>query len=140
LVVPSALENALSKLIEFNSSCAPGFIQQAALVALRDGEPSVKAFVDQLDGGQQLVVNNLLKNSRIILGKPDGAMYVFFKLDGITDSLLLAKDLVEHAGIGLAPGIAFGPEGEGYLRWCIAKSTSMLTEGLDRFDRYIKSI
>jgi aspartate/methionine/tyrosine aminotransferase len=140
LVVPSALENALSKLIEFNSSCAPGFIQQAALAAIRDGEPNVKAFVDQLDVGQQLVAHNLLKNSRVILGKPDGAMYVFFKLDGITDSLSLAKDLVEHAGIGLAPGIAFGPEGEGYLRWCIAKSPAMLSEGLDRFDRYIKSI
>jgi aspartate/methionine/tyrosine aminotransferase len=140
LVVPSALEGALSKLIEFNSSCAPGFIQQAALVAIRDGEPGVREFVDQLKVGQKLVVDTLLGNKRVVLGKPDGAMYVFFKIAGIKDSLTLAKNLVTHAGIGLAPGIAFGTEGEGYLRWCVAKSPAMLSEGLDRFERYLNNI
>jgi aspartate/methionine/tyrosine aminotransferase len=136
LVIPSALEESLSKIIEFNSSCAPGFIQQAAIVAVNQGEPTVKTFVDSLIAGQTLVCNYLATRKDIEIGYPDGAMYVFFKIKGITDSLALAKALVRDAGIGLAPGIAFGAEGEGYLRWCIAKPENLLQQGINRFDRF----
>ncbi len=136
LVVPSSLEESLSKLVEFNSSCAPGFIQQAAIIAVNQGEPTVKLFVDSLITGQKVVSDYLAKRDDIEIGYPDGAMYVFFKIKGITDSLKLAKALVRDAGIGLAPGIAFGTEGEGYLRWCIAKPESVLLEGITRFDRF----
>jgi aspartate/methionine/tyrosine aminotransferase len=136
LVIPSSLEESLSKLVEFNSSCAPGFIQQAAVVAVNQGEPTVKAFVDSLMTGQEIVCNYLATRDDIEIGYPEGAMYVFFKMKGITDSLKLAKALVRDAGIGLAPGIAFGAEGEGYLRWCIAKPASLLQEGIARFDRF----
>jgi aspartate/methionine/tyrosine aminotransferase len=136
LVIPSILEDSLSKLVEFNSSCAPGFIQQAAVAAINHGEPTVKAFVDSLKAGQELLCTYLAHRNDIEIGYPDGAMYVFFKVKGINDSLSLAKALVREAGIGLAPGIAFGPEGEGYLRWCIAKPESLLKQGIDRFDRF----
>jgi aspartate/methionine/tyrosine aminotransferase len=136
IVIPSALEVSLSKLVEFNSSCAPGFIQQAAIVAVNQGEPTVKSFVDSLITGQELVCNYLARRDDIEIGYPDGAMYVFFKIKGITDSLKLAKALVREAGIGLAPGIAFGTEGEGYLRWCIAKPEDVLQEGIARFERF----
>jgi aspartate/methionine/tyrosine aminotransferase len=136
LVIPSSLEESLSKLVEFNSSCAPGFIQQAAIVAVNQGEPIVKSFVDSLIKGQELVCNYLATRKDIEIGYPDGAMYVFFKMKGISDSLQLAKALVRDADIGLAPGIAFGAEGEGYLRWCIAKPESLLQEGIARFDRF----
>jgi aspartate/methionine/tyrosine aminotransferase len=136
LVIPSALEESFSKLVEFNSSCAPGFIQQAAVVAVNQGEPTVKSFVDSLITGQELVCNYLATREDIEIGYPDGAMYIFFKIKGITDSLNLAKALVRDAGIGLAPGIAFGSEGEGYLRWCIAKPENVLQEGIARFDRF----
>jgi aspartate/methionine/tyrosine aminotransferase len=136
LVIPTALEESFSKLVEFNSSCAPGFIQQAAVVAVNQGEPTVKSFVDSLITGQELVCNYLATREDIEIGYPDGAMYIFFKIKGITDSLNLAKALVRDAGIGLAPGIAFGSEGEGYLRWCIAKPENVLQEGIARFDRF----
>jgi aspartate aminotransferase len=136
--VPTALIASFSKLIEFNSSCAPGFVQQAALAAVTYGEPEVRSFIDQLVTQQQMVVRYLLSRNDVELGLPDGAMYVFFKLRGITDSLALAKTLVREAGIGLAPGIAFGDEGEGYLRWCIAKPESQLQEGIDRFEQHFK--
>jgi aspartate/methionine/tyrosine aminotransferase len=136
LVIPSALEESLSKIVEFNSSCAPGFIQQAAIVAVNQGEPTVKTFVDSLIAGQTLVCNYLANRKDIEIGYPDGAMYVFFKVKGVTNSLELAKALVRDAGVGLAPGIAFGIEGEGYLRWCIAKPESILQEGINRFDKF----
>ena len=54
---------------------------------------------------------------------PPGAMYLFFRIVGRSgDSFAFAKRLVAEAGLGIAPGVAFGPEGEGYLRWCFAAS------------------
>jgi aspartate/methionine/tyrosine aminotransferase len=60
-------------------------------------------------------------------------MYAFFRVDGEDDSLALAKRLVAEHGLGLAPGAAFGPEGEGWLRWCFAsKDLARLDAGLER--------
>jgi aspartate/methionine/tyrosine aminotransferase len=73
------------------------------------------------------------------LSRPDGAMYAFFRVTGERDSLRLAKALVTDAGLGLAPGIAFGSEGEGYLRWCFARPAEHLAEGAERLRRFLNS-
>ena len=57
---------------------------------------------------------------RLEVPEADGAMYLFLRVTGQEDSLRLAKQLIEEVGLGLAPGRAFGPEGEGWLRWCYA--------------------
>ena len=63
-------------------------------------------------------------------------MYAFFRVDGQDDSLAFAKRLVAEAGLGLAPGVAFGPEAEGWLRWCFAsRDPARLTEGVGRLAR-----
>ena len=60
-------------------------------------------------------------------------MYAFFAVDGEHDSLALARRLVVEQGLGLAPGVAFGPEGEGWLRWCYAsRAPERLDAGLLR--------
>jgi aspartate/methionine/tyrosine aminotransferase len=60
-------------------------------------------------------------------------MYAFFRIEGQDDSLALAKRLVADHGLGLAPGAAFGPEGEGWLRWCFAsRDPARLDLGLQR--------
>jgi aspartate/methionine/tyrosine aminotransferase len=59
-------------------------------------------------------------------------MYAFLRIDGVTDSLAFCKRLVRVSGLGLAPGSAFGPEGEGYVRWCFASSEDRLAEGVRR--------
>ena len=60
-------------------------------------------------------------------------MYAFFRIEGRDDSLALAKQLVERHGLGLAPGVAFGSEGEGWLRWCFAsREPQRLSAGVDR--------
>ena len=66
---------------------------------------------------------------------PSGTMYAFFKVRGVTDSLEFCKRLVRDAGLGLAPGSAFGPSGEGFLRWCFASSEERLAEGVVRLRR-----
>jgi aspartate/methionine/tyrosine aminotransferase len=68
---------------------------------------------------------------------PPGAMYAFFKVHDVTDSLAFCKKLVSDAGLGLAPGIAFGPEGEGFVRWCFAASEERLAQGVERLRKNV---
>ncbi|MDP1791593.1 MAG: aminotransferase class I/II-fold pyridoxal phosphate-dependent enzyme, partial [Methylibium sp.] len=70
---------------------------------------------------------------------PDGGMYAFFRVAGETDSLAFAKRLVADAGLGLAPGAAFGPEAEGWLRWCFAsRDPARLTRGVERLRKGLR--
>jgi aspartate/methionine/tyrosine aminotransferase len=66
-------------------------------------------------------------------------MYAFFKVEGMKDSLAFCKKLVRETGLGLAPGSAFGPEGEGFVRWCFAASEEKLADGVGRLRRALKS-
>jgi aspartate/methionine/tyrosine aminotransferase len=138
LVVPPSLTGELAKLVEFNTSCAPGFVQQAAVAALRDGEPFVREFVAELGRRRDALLAGLASIDRITTGVPDGAMYAFLRVSGENDSLALAKTLVREAGIGLAPGVAFGPEGEGFLRWCFARPIPELTRAADRLSAFLR--
>jgi aspartate/methionine/tyrosine aminotransferase len=67
-------------------------------------------------------------------------MYAFFRVAGLTDSLSFCKKLVTEAGLGLAPGISFGEEGEGFVRWCFAASEERLAEGAARLQRALGSM
>lgn len=135
LVTPMALIGDLGKLIEFNTSCAPTFIQKAGLIAVETGEPDLAAFRQRLVAGRETLLTALQTIPGITAGIPDGAMYAFFRLEGTRDSVALAQALVKTAGLGLAPGSAFGPEGEGWLRWCFARPPALLLEGVDRLKK-----
>jgi len=138
LVAPTELMPDLSKLIEYNTSCAPTFVQLAAQEAVEYGEPEVAAFLGRLALGRETLLEGLSALSAIEAGIPDGAMYAFLRVEGQGDSVALAHRLVRTVGLGLAPGLAFGPEGEGWLRWCFARSPHILQEGLNRFERGLK--
>jgi aspartate/methionine/tyrosine aminotransferase len=114
-----ALETA-GKLLEFNSSCAPVFVQRGALQALALADGFVPALVARLQAGRDALVQGLRALPGVELAPPPGGMYAFFRIEGQDDSLALAKRLVAEHGLGLAPGCAFGGEGEGWLRWCFA--------------------
>lgn len=132
MTVPPTLVDDIGKLIEFSTSCAPGFVQRAGLAALNAGDSLISGFVEQLRVRRDVLIDGLVRIDGISLGVPDGAMYVFLRLRDQRDSLGLAKRLVREARLGLAPGVAFGREGEGYLRWCFARSPSDLREGVER--------
>lgn len=140
IVAPGELETDLGKLIEYNTSCAPDFIQAAGLTAIREGEPHIAALRDDLRAKRDLVVDRLSRLPGVDLHPPAGGMYVFFRIDGHADSVGLAKQLIAKARIGLAPGAAFGPEGEGWLRWCIAAERTDLSAGLDRLSTWLAGL
>jgi aspartate/methionine/tyrosine aminotransferase len=137
LVLPQALVPDIEKLVEFNTSCAPGFVQRAGLAAVLHGETATREFVREVRAGAEALLDALAGIARVRPVTPDGAMYVLLRIEGETDSLHLAKSLVREARLGLAPGVAFGPECEGYLRWCIAKPADVLREGAARLAGYL---
>ncbi|MFM9884797.1 MAG: pyridoxal phosphate-dependent aminotransferase [Burkholderiales bacterium] len=140
IVGPAPLIAELPKLVEYNTSCAPGFVQQAGIEAIRRTAEIVPAMQARMLGARDHLYALLKMLPEVEVTAPPGAMYLFFRVKGVRDSLALAKHLVAHAKIGLAPGIAFGAEGEGFLRWCFAASTERLSEGVMRLKRGIRSV
>ena len=134
IVGPSALEVKLGQLTEFNTSCTAGFVQDAGIVALRDCETSVSELKDLLQIGYQLTSEFLSGLERIRFVEPDGAFYSFFRVDGMMDTQKAATEILEATGVGLAPGIAFGDSGEGYLRLCYAQPAEILRTAFERLE------
>lgn len=140
LVVPDGAMDALGKLIEFNSSCAPVFVQRGAVQAIQGAARTVAPMQQHLRACRDLLVHGLQRLPGVELSAPVGGMYAFFRVEGVSDSLDFAKHLVKAHGLGIAPGSAFGPEGQGWLRWCFAsKDLERLREGLRRMGRAVEA-
>ncbi len=138
LVMPPAMTHHMGKLIEFNTSCASVFTQRAALEAIRRTDEVTPRVVAHLQQCRDTLVPLLQALPGVELSPAKGGMYAFFKLDGYSDSLALAKQLVAEAGIGLAPGNAFAPEAQGWLRWCFAsQDPARLRQGVDRLATWL---
>ena len=139
LVMPETMTHHMGKLIEFNTSCAPVFTQRAAIQAIGRTADVTPRVVAHLKTCRDTLVPLLQGLSQVEVMPAKGGMYAFFKLSGQgDDSLVLAKRLVAEAGIGLAPGNAFAPEAQGWLRWCFAsKDLSRLRQGVDRLATWL---
>jgi aspartate/methionine/tyrosine aminotransferase len=138
LVLPRGHLDAAAKLIEFNTSCAPVFVQRGGLAALEIAPDFVPALVQRLRACRDLLVGGLAALPGIEVAMPAGGMYAFFRIAGQADSLAFATQLVQRHGLGLAPGVAFGPEGEGWLRWCFAShDPQRLTVGVQRLAKVL---
>lgn len=136
LVLPTGLSGEVAKLIEFNTSCAPVFVQRAGLAAVRAADEFVPGLVQRLKTCRDTLIPRLATLPRVSVATPRGGMYAFFRVAGEDDSLAFAKRLVEEVGLGLAPGVAFGDEAEGWLRWCFAsRDPARLVEGVGRLSR-----
>lgn len=130
---------ATGKLLEFNSSCAPVFVQRGGLAALAMADAFVPGLVQRLQACRDRLVGGLQALPGVQVASPPGGMYAFFRVPGQDDSLAFAKRLVADHGLGLAPGAAFGPEGEGWLRWCFAsQDPARLDAGLRRLSRALQ--
>jgi aspartate/methionine/tyrosine aminotransferase len=133
LVLPRGHQEAAAKLVEFNTSCAPVFVQRGGLEALRIAPQFVPALVQRMRAGRDRLIDGLLALPGVTVARPEGGMYAFFQVAGRDDSLAFAQQLVARHGLGLAPGAAFGDEGEGWLRWCFAtRDLQRLDQGLLR--------
>ncbi|MEO8304362.1 MAG: pyridoxal phosphate-dependent aminotransferase [Betaproteobacteria bacterium] len=137
VVAPASVVPDLAKLIEYNTSCAPAFVQRAGVAAVTKGDEVIAHTLVRYRGARDFLDARLRALPGIEAVAAPGAMYAFFRVDGVSDSLAFCKQLVADVGLGIAPGIAFGPEGEGFVRWCFASSESRLADGVDRLKRFL---
>ncbi len=137
MVVPPSILERLAPLIEYNTSCVAEFVQRAATVALEQGEPYVENMRARLALTKTQLIGALRQLPGVEAPEGGGSMYAFLRVAGRDNSFNLARQLVEEAGLGLAPGRAFGPEGEGWLRWCYAADPNKIELGVERLRRFL---
>ncbi|MCY4496101.1 MAG: pyridoxal phosphate-dependent aminotransferase [Rhodospirillaceae bacterium] len=134
ITAPAAFGPVIEKMTEFNVANAPSVAQHAGIAALAEGESFIRDTVGRYRAARDLTYQRLGSMPRVRLSLPRGAFYAFFAVDGVTDSLAFAEDMLRRTRVGLAPGIAFGPRSEGYLRLCFASALDTLSEGFDRIE------
>ncbi|MGB4115073.1 MAG: pyridoxal phosphate-dependent aminotransferase [Polaromonas sp.] len=145
LVMPPAMTAQMGKLIEFNTSCTPVFIQRAGLVAIERTLDVTPRVVAHLKTCRDTLIPLLQAVPGVQVAPAKGGMYAFFRLEDQTkygDSLQVAKRLVLEAGLGLAPGNAFmvnpGADAQGWLRWCFAsQDLGRLEQGVQRLKSWL---
>ncbi|MFM8747822.1 MAG: pyridoxal phosphate-dependent aminotransferase [Aestuariivirga sp.] len=138
LQAPRALGAAIERIIQVNSSGTPAFLQRGCVAALDTGDEFVAEQVANARRCRDLTVDLLRDVPGVRFEVPEGAFYLFFRIEGMTDSALTVRRLIDEAKVGFAPGSTFGPGGEGHLRMCFLKDRATLTEALSRFAEWMK--
>jgi aspartate/methionine/tyrosine aminotransferase len=131
LVLPDGVRDAVTEIVEVVHSGVAPFIQQAGIAAVQDIE-TVQRFLAHCATGRHLAGQALEGLNGIRYAAPTGAFYAFVGVEGLTDSLDLAKKLVTHHRVAVAPGMAFGAAGEGFLRVCFAQSAERMERAMQR--------
>lgn len=138
LIARRDLTAKATQLNEFIVSHAASFAQKAAETALADGEEELARMVERLRENRDLSVAALRGMRGVTVPTPDGAFYVFPRIDGLTDSFGFCKRLLEETRVGLAPGVAFGAGGEGSVRICYAAERSILEPAMERLGQFLR--
>lgn len=138
LTHPAQLGDQFAKLVQINTSGVPAFLQRGGIAAVEKGDDFVAEMVERCRAGGELVFQRLSALPRVTISRPDAAFYAFFSVDGIEDTLGFCKTLAQKYKVGLAPGEAFGPGGQGNVRLCFASSAERLSKGLGRIEAAIK--
>ncbi|HTR14580.1 MAG TPA: pyridoxal phosphate-dependent aminotransferase [Roseiarcus sp.] len=137
LEAPVALGEAIENLVQFTTSGVPVFTQRAAVAALNEGEAFLAAQIERSRRSRDLLCDGLAATGRVRFYEPEAAFYLFCAVEGFADSRALAFRLIEEAGVGAAPGTAFGPGGEAYLRLCFARDPKQIDEATRRMVRWL---
>jgi aspartate/methionine/tyrosine aminotransferase len=137
LIARRDLAQKATQLNEFIISCANGVAQKAAEIALGAGEDEVVAMLARLKSNRDFCIDALQQMPRVTIPKPDGAFYLFPKIEGLKDSFDFCRRLLIEERVGLAPGVAFGAGGEGSIRICYAADLSVLEPAMERLGRFL---
>jgi aspartate/methionine/tyrosine aminotransferase len=137
LTAPKSLASTFEMVNEFNFSCIFAPTQIAGIVALQQGEPFIRSSIERYRAARQVVISEFETLPRVTFPIPQAAFYAFFAVDGVADSFAFAQNVLEKTGVGLAPGAAFGPQGEGYLRICYATETELITRAIQQLKQLL---
>jgi aspartate aminotransferase len=127
-----------TQLNEFIISHAPSFAQKAAETAL-ECETELMGMLQRLKENRDFCLAALHAMPGVTVPEPDGAFYLFPKLDGLSDSFDFCRRLLMETKVGLAPGVAFGAGGEGSVRICYAADRSVLEPAMERLSKFLRA-
>jgi aspartate/methionine/tyrosine aminotransferase len=139
LIAREDLGRKATQLNEFIISHAPTFTQKAAETALAEGEPELLKMLSRLKENRDYCLARLNEMPHLTVPEPEGAFYLFPRVNGLTDSFAFCKNLLETTKVGLAPGVAFGAGGEGSIRICYAADMSILEPAMQRLGEYLST-
>jgi len=139
LSAPPSLGDVIENLIQYSTSGVAAFMQRGAIAAVEEGEDFLKLQLDRAAEGRKIVCEGLAGSNRVRFAWPDGAFYLFFTIDGAGDTGKLGITLVDEANIGIAPGSAFGPGGEAFMRLCFLRNADDLREATQRLRNWLGS-
>ena len=139
VVVRRDVGEKAAQLNEFIVSHAATFTQRAAQEALAHGEGAVKEMLSRLKENRDYCLHALSGIPGVSVPSPDGAFYLFPKIEGLKDSYDFCIRLLWEAKVGIAPGVAFGAAGEGSVRICYAAERPILEDGIEKFSRFLNS-
>jgi aspartate/methionine/tyrosine aminotransferase len=137
LEVPPALAQVAENLIQYSTSGSPVFVQRAAIEALEKGDAFIASQIDRAQKSRDIFCAALDSTGRARFLKPDGAFYLFFSIDGITDSRKAVLKMIDDVKVGIAPGTAFGPGSDEFFRLCFARSPEQATIAAERMRQWI---
>src|SRR3984957_12252053 len=137
LVARRDLTTRATQLNEFVVSHAPSFTQRAGETALLWGESALAEMLVRLRENRDFCLAALAKMPGVTVPKPDGAFYLFPRIEGAADSFAFCKRLLLETQVGLAPGVAFGTGGGGSVRICYAADRPNLEEAMARIRLFL---
>ena len=137
LEAPRELRPVIENLVQYTTSGVPVFNQRAATAALEQGEAFLAWQIERCRRSRDILCEGLARTGRVRFFEPEAAFYLFCSIDGFPDSRALALRLIDEAGVGAAPGAAFGPGGEGHLRLCFARDPDQIGEAARRMARWL---
>jgi len=135
LVADKPLLDQFTKVQEHTVTCAPPFVQKAAVAALRGPKGPVEAMVKEFRARRDLMSKSLRGLGAFDFQVPGGAFYIFPRYSLRIAADVLAERLLKEAGVALLPGTAFGPAGEGHLRFSYAASREDIERGLSNIEK-----
>jgi aspartate/methionine/tyrosine aminotransferase len=141
LIAPPEFIRPIQKMVQNFFISTNAMVQMAGITALTD--PAAEADTIRMKGiydeRRRFMIRRLREMGFGITVEPTGAFYVFANAKHMAnDSYRLAFDILEKARVGVTPGIDFGPNAEGYLRFSYANSLENIAEGMDRLERYLE--
>jgi len=139
LEAPRELGAVIENLIQYSTSGVATPTQRAAVAALEQGEDFLASQMARLRASRDVLCAALGASGRARFAAPAGSFYLFCALDGLADSRAAAMRIVDEANVGLAPGSAFGPGGEGFMRICFARDPVSMGEASERLARWLAS-
>lgn len=137
---PPELGQVIENLIQYSTSGVASFIQRGAVAALEGGEDLIAMQQSRARQNRDVMCAGLRSTEKVRLAVPDGAFYLFFKVDGFPNSKKLAMKLIDEAGVGVAPGTGFYTGGAEYLRICYLRDPNQIETATSRLVECINTL